>query len=113
MRTRNALNDSGIYSLNDLINIDYNELKDKLCDISNIELLELVNFLHSYGFLIKGYDQTNYNTRPLKKEQTLETEEVNVEKVEQENLEILRKKIRNLIILFWILFLLKKLVIYI
>ena len=63
---RKSLINSGIVMLKDLMNIDYNDLKDKLSDISDMELLELVNFLQYYGFEIKGYDQTNYNTRPLK-----------------------------------------------
>lgn len=88
---RKILINSGISTLNDLLSLDYNKLKDRLSDISNMELLELVSFLQSYGIELKGYDQTNYNTRPLKKEKTISTE-IKLETTEQNKLENIKIK---------------------
>lgn len=85
--TRKNLIKNGIVTLKDLIEINYNELKDKVCDISDIELLELINFLRYYNLEIKGYDQTISNVRTL----NMNIEEEQIEKQEKENLDIAKR----------------------
>ena len=85
--TRKILIKNGIVTLKDLIEINYNELKDKVCDISDIELLELINFLRYYNLEIKGYDQTISNVRTL----NMNIEEEQIDKQEKENLDIAKR----------------------
>ena len=58
-------------TLGELINIDYNELKETIGEYVNYDnyiLLEIVNFLHSYGLSIRGYDRTVFRAKLLSKE---------------------------------------------
>lgn len=58
---------AGIYTLADLLKYSYQELK-QLIYLSDICLVELLNFMQSIGLEIKGYDQTNFRSK--KQEQT-------------------------------------------
>ena len=92
--SRDALIYSDIVNLEELINLDYNELKEKIWRyISNDDneiLLEIVNFLHSYGFSIKGYDRTVLNTKLLIKDNdnSKEITQDDIGVIESENLSI-------------------------
>ena len=89
--SKDALVGGGILSLDELINIDYNELKEKIGNYigyDNEILLEIVSFFNSYGISIKGYDKTVFGVKLLQKDNEKEIITDDIVAVERENLDI-------------------------